>query len=303
MGAVKIEVLKEYLAIARLCGFCRAARQLYTSQSNLSSHIAAMERELGFEVIDRTRPTFALTPAGTSFLECAQTIVDAYETGRSECLAQAHTPPSIRMAEIPTGTGAFEAIARIGEPSFEFVATGFNTPFLEALVDGSVDIEITQAVDPARRLAELDPEHVYGVLPAGTDQLAIAMASSNPLAGTTELTSADLDGATVTISGLAFFEDWRQVVNHAVGPGVRLSFLLKGLSSPAEVARADLGDTLHICSLESVRASYGCRNDIVIRTTLDGKPLLSPCWLVFRSDGPDPRVRELAEKISAALAG
>ena len=243
---MKIEVLKEYLAIARLRGFCRAARQLYTSQSNLSSHIAAMERELGFEVIDRTRPTFALTPAGTSFLECAQTIVDVYETGRSECLAQAHTPPSIRMAEIPTGTSAFEAIARIGEPSFEFVATGFNTPFLEALVDGSV---------------------------------------------------------TVTISGLAFFEDWRQVVSHAVGSGVRLSFLLKGLSSPAEVARADLGDTLHICSLESVRASYRCRDDIVIRTTLDGRPLLSPCWLVFRNGGPDPRVRELAEKISAALAG
>ena len=92
-------------------------------------------------------------------------------------------------------------------------------------------------------------------------------------------------------------------VSHAVGSGVRLSFLLKGLSSPAEVARADLGDTLHICSLESVRASYRCRDDIVIRTTLDGRPLLSPCWLAFRNDGPDPRVRELAEKISAALAG
>ena len=300
---MKIEVLKEYLTIARLRGFSRAARQLYTSQSNLSSHIAAMERELGFEVIDRARQAFALTPAGTTFLECAQTIVDAYEAGRSECLAQAHTPPSVRMAEIPTGTSAFEAIARIEEPPFEFVATGFNTPFLEALVDGSVDIEITQAVDPARRLAELDPEHAYGVLPAGTAQLAIAMASSNPLAGITDLTSADLDGATVTISGLAFFEDWRQVVSHAVGSGVRLSFLLKGLSSPAEVARADLGDTLHICSLESVRASYRCRDDIVIRTTLDGRPLLSPCWLAFRNDGPDPRVRELAEKISAALAG
>lgn len=300
---MKIEVLKEYLTIARLRGFSRAARQLYTSQSNLSSHIAAMERELGFEVIDRARQAFALTPAGTTFLECAQTIVDAYEAGRSECLAQAHTPPSVRMAEIPTGTSAFEAIARIEEPPFEFVTTGFNTPFLEALVGGTVDIEITQAVDPMRRLTELDPGHAYGVLPAGTTQLAIAMASSNPLAGITELTSTDLDGATVTISGLAFFEDWRQVVNHAVGSGARLSFLLRGLSSPAEVARADLGDTLHICSLESVRASYKCRDDIVIRTMLDGRPLLSPCWLVFRDDEPNPRVRELAEKISAALVG
>ena len=300
---MKIEVLKEYLAIARLRGFCRAARQLYTSQSSLSSHIAAMERELGFEVIDRTRQTFALTPAGTAFLECAQTVVDAYETGCSECLAQAHTPPPVRVAEIETGTSAFEAIARIREPSFEFVATGFNTPFLEALADGSVDIEITQAVNPMRRLDELDPGHTYGALPAGSAQLAIAMAADNPLAGIAELTSADLDGATVTISGLAFFEDWRKVVNHAVGPDARLSFLLKGSSNPAEIARADLGDTLHICSLESIRASYECRDDIVVRTTLDGGPLLSPCWLVFRDDGSNPRVRELAEKISAALMG
>ena len=300
---MKIEVLKEYLTIARLRGFSRAARQLYTSQSNLSSHIAAMERELGFEVIDRTRQAFALTAAGTTFLECAQTIVDTYEAGRSECIAQANALPPIRVAEVPTGTSAFETIARIGEPRFEFVTTDFNTPFLEALAGGAVDIEITQTVDPMRRLAELDPERAYNVLPAGATQLAVAMSSDNPLAGIAELTSADLDGATVTISGLAFFEDWKKVVSRAVGPGVRLSFLLKSLSNPAEVARADLGDTLHICSLESVRASYKCRDDVVIRTVLDGKPLLSPCWLVFRDNEADPRVRELAEKISAALVG
>lgn len=298
---VKIEVLKEYLVIARLRGFSRAARQLYTSQSNLSGHIAAMERELGFDVIDRTQTGFALTPAGMTFLGCAQTIVDTYERGRADALACSRALPPIRVAEIDTGSSAFEAVTRIEEPLFEFVPTDFSTPFLEPLVSGAVDIEVTQMVDPMRHLAERDPEHAYAVLPANPVPLAIAMAADNPLAGVAELTSEDLNGATVTISCLAFFEDWRRVINQAVGPNVHLSYQLREITSMAEIARADLGDTLHICALANVRKLYRSREDIVIRTALDGRPLMGACYLVYRSDSPDPRVRELAEKLSQAL--
>ncbi len=299
---MKIETLADFLTLVKCRGFGRAARQLYTTQPSLSSRIAAMEKELGFEVVDRSNSTFSLTPAGSAFLGYAQEIVDAYGKGRSEGRALGREGSPLRVAGIGTDSREFQLVSAIGDPAFVFVSSDMNTPFFDLLVSGRADIELTPDVAAVERLGTLDPQHEYATVPAGYGRGAIAMQASHPLAAREELTSADLDGATVTIGSLTFFEEWRDVIGVMLGEDVHAQFRLRHADNVGELARAELGDTLHICAFESVETFYGHRDDIVIRTTVDGRELRYPLCAAYRADAPDARVAELAQKIGQVLS-
>jgi DNA-binding transcriptional LysR family regulator len=56
--------LRAFAAVARTRSFSRAAKELYVSQPAISKHIAALEDELGIQLVVRTRSGAALTPEG-----------------------------------------------------------------------------------------------------------------------------------------------------------------------------------------------------------------------------------------------
>jgi DNA-binding transcriptional LysR family regulator len=56
--------LRAFAAVARTRSFSRAAEALYVSQPAISKHIAALEDELGAQLVIRTRSGAALTPEG-----------------------------------------------------------------------------------------------------------------------------------------------------------------------------------------------------------------------------------------------
>jgi len=74
--------LSTLVAIADHGSFSAAARALYTVQSNVSGHIARLERELGVTLIDRQRG--ALTEDGTVVVERARRILHELEDISSE---------------------------------------------------------------------------------------------------------------------------------------------------------------------------------------------------------------------------
>jgi DNA-binding transcriptional LysR family regulator len=62
--------IRYFLALNRERNFTRAAESLYITQQTLSAHIAALEKELGSLLFERTTP-LKLTYAGHSFLKYA----------------------------------------------------------------------------------------------------------------------------------------------------------------------------------------------------------------------------------------
>src|SRR5215218_2572484 len=56
--------LRAFAAVARQRSFSRAAAELYVSQPAISKHVAALEAELGKQLVIRGRRPLALTPAG-----------------------------------------------------------------------------------------------------------------------------------------------------------------------------------------------------------------------------------------------
>ncbi len=65
-------VLRYAVAIAEERSFSKAARRLYLAQPSLSQSIAALERELGTPLFDRSESPLRLTHAGELFVEWAR---------------------------------------------------------------------------------------------------------------------------------------------------------------------------------------------------------------------------------------
>ena len=72
------EQLKSFLAVVKHNHFTLASQELFISQSSISKHIKALEKEIGIELFKREHRTITLTPAGEEFLIFAQKSIDSY---------------------------------------------------------------------------------------------------------------------------------------------------------------------------------------------------------------------------------
>lgn len=73
---MEIEHLYEFTVIAKLRSFSRAAEELCMSQSSLSKHILALERELGVPLLVRNPRSVDLSPAGAQILPMAAQVYE-----------------------------------------------------------------------------------------------------------------------------------------------------------------------------------------------------------------------------------
>ncbi|RYD69569.1 MAG: LysR family transcriptional regulator, partial [Verrucomicrobiaceae bacterium] len=69
--------LRTFLTVAEEGHLTRAAEKLFTSQPAVSSHIRALEEELGVRLFERTAKGMVLTSAGIALQEEARKVVDA----------------------------------------------------------------------------------------------------------------------------------------------------------------------------------------------------------------------------------
>jgi DNA-binding transcriptional LysR family regulator len=80
---VELDWLETFLAVVDRGGFTAASEQVHRSQSRVSAHIAALERELGVRLIDRNRRPAMLTAAGRVFVGHAREVVAGVGSARS----------------------------------------------------------------------------------------------------------------------------------------------------------------------------------------------------------------------------
>ena len=71
--------LKYFQSVVRLNSFSAAAEENYISQSAISQQIQALERELGFPLLERRNRSFLLTPAGEYFYQKSLILTADYE--------------------------------------------------------------------------------------------------------------------------------------------------------------------------------------------------------------------------------
>ena len=76
---MELSCCREILVLSRCLNFGDAAEQLYITQSALSKHVAAAEKELGFRIFDRSTTKVELTEAGEVFVENLHDVLESYD--------------------------------------------------------------------------------------------------------------------------------------------------------------------------------------------------------------------------------
>ena len=148
---MEIKWLEDFVALAEVSSFSRAAELRNVTQSAFSRRIRQLEAWLGATLISRATMPAALTPAGRSFLPVAQETIRTFHTIR-ETLRPAPEARLVRIAALHTLTLTFfpEWLGRL-----ETVAGPLRTAFipdrggieanLEAMILDEADLFLTYA--------------------------------------------------------------------------------------------------------------------------------------------------------------
>ena len=73
---MEISYIKEFVTLAQERQYVSASKKLFISQSTLSRHVQALEKEIGYKLFDRTTRDVELSAEGKTFLPFARNIVD-----------------------------------------------------------------------------------------------------------------------------------------------------------------------------------------------------------------------------------
>jgi LysR family hydrogen peroxide-inducible transcriptional activator len=230
---MELRQLETLIAVADHGSFSAAARALHTVQSNVSAHVARLERELGAAMVDRS--TGLVTEEGAVALARARRI-QAEVAAIADDVSSMHHEVSghVRMGVI--GTTArwlvpvlMEALAE-RHPRIDVVVVDATTSSLvPQLVEGRIDLAVVNLpiADPALETEPLFAEDTILVAPtdhhlARRDRVAFAELDGEPLllepqgttfrgmldeqaasAGITLATKAEVDGMRL-LASLAF---------------------------------------------------------------------------------------------------
>ncbi len=178
---MNLRQLRAAVEVARTSSFTRAAEGLGVAQPALSQAIAALERELGLSLFERTSRRVRPTGAGTAFVERAARILADVDALRSEMVEHAGAVRgrvvvgSIQLFSETVLPGILAAFHR-RHPDVDLVLReDVSHPMLATLRAAELDLAIVNVDDPAAY-----PEFAFETL--YRDELAIAVAPHHPLA-------------------------------------------------------------------------------------------------------------------------
>lgn len=98
--------LQEYVRVADCGSFTAAARELHLTQSTLSKHVAALEREFGVDLFVRSREGIRLTRAGKLLYAQALQFGDLFNKTKSLIRAAGEDAESARAFACGAGDGS-----------------------------------------------------------------------------------------------------------------------------------------------------------------------------------------------------
>ncbi|MEG0322426.1 MAG: LysR family transcriptional regulator [Raoultibacter sp.] len=188
---MQIELLQEFVVLSVTKNFSEAAIQLNMTQPTLSRHMSVLEKELGFSLLNRTRP-LTLTPNGRNFLPYATEIVGAYNNIMNFARSvKGETHSEINVQDLSFSARAHsllsktesEMIAIHGDIVFRHVDPKTGKSLTSLLEEGVLDIGFVQGFsDSSLTIMPIVGEGIeLFEIPALKRNLSFIGKKSNPL--------------------------------------------------------------------------------------------------------------------------
>lgn len=294
-----LDYSREFIALAQSANFRAAAAKLNLSQPTLSRHIAELERELGFRLLDRN--PLALTAAGKHYLEAIAEVIDRLDAAveSSRALAQT-TQEALKVAMIPSASlmtdVAYAGLALLRE----------KRPLLSLRIcTDKVRNSYTLAVEGEADLALLSC--LPDVIPAGfTCTWLIDCPSAlwthrrSPLLSKPSVTIADLAEYHLIASTNKAFDSWTESQKASLrAEGLEPKVRLKALDSLFDFALSIQPDEIMLSEKNNPDPSARCNPDLVRVPSVES-PLMSSYYAFYRNDPVNPLVAQFVEACKQA---
>lgn len=308
--SVDIERMREFIELSRTMSFTEAARELHMTQPNLSKHVRDMEREAGFELIDRGNvgAQSALTLAGVRFLDYARRAVADYDAVIDDCRAIESAEPSVRLPDIRHVVNVVPQLrfmlSEAGEEAANYVYVTVEGPAREALDSDVVDFAATLEPDAdIARLAGEFPEDAYGLIALNPEPIVAMVGSSSPFYRHASISLAELSTCRALRGDNAFFEHARDTLEKMfLAQGCDLAFSAYA-DHPLRGGAYPLGpNDVNLCTTRFARYYRDVdAEDFSVLEVESFQPEMLP-FLVFRKDNDSPAVQRIVRAASDAGA-
>ncbi len=186
---MELKHLRYFEAVARHRHFTRAAEELHVAQSAVSHQVRRLEQELGVELLDRTTRSVEPTQAGELVAARARVILGAAAALRDEVdelrgLVRGRVTVGALLfggeLDIPALLGSFTSTY----PQVEVgLREGTAQRMIDGLEDGTIDLTFMLEVEPIDEFERIE---------LSSEELAVVMSPSHPLAGDRPLRVAAL---------------------------------------------------------------------------------------------------------------
>lgn len=291
---MKIESMREFLVFAKHRNFSAAARELYITQPAMSMRIAAMEKELGFKLVDRNRGA-DLTPAGREFFAGCRVIVDEYDRIMKACKVALDGQPPVRLRVSGTPNWLPLLLRDAQDVLVDLVEVPIDKYFpLEELVRDIVDVSVIWDYASVPAVATYAEQHGIACERIGTDRLCLCVSRDGMFGGASELKRVDLFGCTVLIPYNKWYEAMIQWSKEILGEDLNLRFRMVDTSSIFEQQYLEMGDAVVIGN-ETV-ALLQTRDDVVAFDGLDGMPIEIDLMAVYRKADRSAKAGDLVKR-------
>lgn len=184
------------MAVAEHGSVGRAAAALHMTQPPLSRQLAAMEREIGIPLLQRSVSGTGLTPAGRALAAGAVRVLESFDEAIAAARsASAPAPRAIRVGYVgnmgPHLLAPVLAAARRVSPDLVVdLRLSRREEQLEQLDAGALDVALVWGPAPAAPLRSVV---------VGRHPVSAAVRASHPLVGRSELGAEELVGETVLV--------------------------------------------------------------------------------------------------------
>jgi DNA-binding transcriptional LysR family regulator len=248
-----------FTRVIELGSFSAAAREERVSQPTISKAIAALERNLGVRLLDRTTTRLTPTEEGTRFYARSKGVIEEYAEAVAEARGQTHRLTGMLRISAPVGLGEL----RLNGLFLEFLTIYPQIEVELILNDRMIDL-VEEGIDVAVRLGDNLPPNVIARNIAMSPRVLVAR--------------SDYVKRTRQIRDPKDLEEHEYIRYAGIGSGSQMEF-------------SNNGETIIV----STRGRYSVNNSLALRQCfLAGMGLgTAPAWLVQDLIDSDDLIRLL----------
>ena len=292
-----LKQLKYFQSVVRLNSFSEAAEENFISQSAISQQVQALERTLGFQLLERKNRAFTLTPAGEYFYQKSLILTADYERMCSEAAKIAKgNQASLKIGYLRcyTGNEFHRALELFSEkhPDVEVSVTYGNHEELYGLLrTGEADLVLN---DQRRAFSD---EYVNLLLTACRSYIEVS--SHSPLAQAKHISPPELKNIPCILVASAPQRETEQEYYQTV-IGLQGEFLY---AENMEEARLMVIGRKGFLPVEGAAASPAMGTSIVRLPLVRGEaPILRNYCAFWKKDNSSYYVKEFAELLKAQFS-